>query len=62
LSGKSVIRDARVLHVWHQKELGEKHWKEGTNVDYYLREKVPARCANGLVKPPVKTRGDGRDP
>jgi len=31
--------------------MGEKHWKEGTNVDYYLREEVPARCENGLVKP-----------
>lgn len=49
-AGRSVIRGARMLHVWHRREMGEKHWKEGTNVDYYLREKVPARCENGLVK------------
>jgi hypothetical protein len=60
MSGKSVIRDARVLHVWHQREMGEKHWKEGSNVEYFLRERVPAFCGNGLIKvqnKPADSRG-----
>lgn len=50
ISGKSVIREARMLHVWHEREMGEKHWKEGTNIDYYLRKNVSVRCINGLMK------------
>jgi glycosyltransferase involved in cell wall biosynthesis len=57
MSGKSVIRDARVLHVWHQREMGEKHWKEGSNVEYFLRERVPAFCGNGLIKVQNKPAG-----
>lgn len=48
--GKSVIPTARVLHLWHQKEIGDKHWKEGGNVDYLNRKDVPFFCKNGLKK------------
>ncbi len=50
--GKSIIRDAKVLHLWHPKELGEKHWKQGSNVDYLYRENIPAFCENGLIHKP----------
>jgi len=48
--GTSVIRTARVLHLWHPREMGEKHWKEGGNVEYFRRKKIPVFCENGLVK------------
>ena len=48
--GISAIREARVLHMWHLRELGDKHWKEGANVDYFLRKDIPVFCENGLVK------------
>lgn len=48
--GHSIIRDAKVLHLWHPKELGNKHWKEGSNVDYLNRKNIPAYCENGLTK------------
>jgi glycosyltransferase involved in cell wall biosynthesis len=50
LSAKSAIREARVLHIWHEREMGGKHWKAGSNVDYYLRGNVSAWCENGLRK------------
>jgi GT2 family glycosyltransferase len=48
--GRSVITTARVLHMWHSRELGNKHWKEGPNVEYFLRKNVPVFCKNGLKK------------
>jgi glycosyltransferase involved in cell wall biosynthesis len=50
LKGKSIMRKARVLHLWHPKEIGDKHWKEGSNIEYLQRKKVPFFCENGLVK------------
>lgn len=55
--GHSIIRDARVLHLWHPKELGGKHWKEGSNVSYLNRENIPAFCENGLTKKQVTAEG-----
>lgn len=48
--GSSVIRTARVLHLWHPREIGEKHWKEGANVEYFFRSEIPVFCRNGLNK------------
>lgn len=48
--GRSVISEARVLHLWHSRELGNAHWKEGPNVRYFFREKIPVFCENGLAK------------
>lgn len=56
--GKSVIRTARVLHLWHPREMGERHWKEGANVDYFFRKEIPIFCLNGLNKEKV---GPGRE-
>lgn len=56
--GRSIIRDARVLHLWHPKELGGKHWKEGSNVSYLNRKNIPAFCENGLTKKQVAAKGD----
>ena len=50
LEGKSIIRQARVLHLWHSKEIGDKHWKEGSNVEYLQRKNIPFFCENGLNK------------
>ena len=50
LEGKSIIRQARVLHLGHPKEIGNKHWKEGSNVEYLQRKNFPFFCENGLVK------------
>lgn len=47
---RSAIRYARSLHLWHPKELGDKHWKEGSNVQYFNRKNVPFYCENGLKK------------
>lgn len=48
--GTSVIRTARVLHLWHPREMGERHWKEGGNVRYFFRKDVPVFCRNGLSR------------
>jgi glycosyltransferase involved in cell wall biosynthesis len=50
LKGKSIIPRARLLHLYHPKELGEKHWKEGANVNYLKRKHIPFFCENGLIK------------
>jgi glycosyltransferase involved in cell wall biosynthesis len=48
--GHSVIRSARCLHIWHPHELGNKHWKEGPNIEYFQRKNVSFFCENGLRK------------
>jgi glycosyltransferase involved in cell wall biosynthesis len=50
LEGKSIMRVARVLHLWHPKEIGDKHWKEGSNIEYLKRKNIPFFCENGLIK------------
>jgi len=49
-SGRSVIQEARVLHLWHPSELGNRHWQEGPNVRYFFRKGIPVICENGLRK------------
>ncbi|MBW2630768.1 MAG: glycosyltransferase [Deltaproteobacteria bacterium] len=48
--GRSVIRHAKILHMWHSKEIGNKHWKDGPNINYFTRENVDFFCKNGLRK------------
>ena len=48
--GTSVIKSARILHMWHPREMGNKHWKEGQNVGYLHRKSVEVFCENGLVR------------
>lgn len=48
--GTSVIKNARILHLWHPKDMGDKHWREGGNTEYFLRKKISAYCDNGLKK------------
>lgn len=48
--GTSVIRTARIIHLWHPKEIGDKHWKEGANTKYFFRKNIPVYCENGLIK------------
>ena len=47
---KSAIPYAKVLHIWHPKEIGNKHWKEGPNINYFKRKIIPFYCENGLNK------------
>ena len=54
--GRSGIRDARALHMYHPKELGESHWTEGPNVEYFTRRNRPFYCKNGLTKSGLLTR------
>jgi hypothetical protein len=49
-AGRSVITTARVLHMWHPKELGDRHWKEGPNIEYFYRKNIDVYCKNGLKK------------
>ncbi|MGD8369393.1 MAG: glycosyltransferase [Desulfobacterales bacterium] len=46
--GRSIIPQARTLHLWHPKELGNRHWQEGCNVAYLNRKSVSFRCEKGL--------------
>lgn len=48
--GTSVIKNARILHLWHPKAIGDKHWREGENTAYFFRKKIPVFCENGLIK------------
>ena len=50
LKGKSIIQKARVLHLYHTREMGDKHWKDGANVEYLKRKNIPFFCENGLIK------------
>ena len=50
LRGTSVIKTARILHLWHPRDMGDKHWREGENAAYFLRKKIPVFCENGLMK------------
>lgn len=56
--GVSVIKSARILHMWHPREMGNKHWKEGANVDYLFRKKVEVFCKNGLIRKPDQPEFD----
>ncbi|MBZ0220326.1 MAG: glycosyltransferase [Candidatus Methylomirabilis sp.] len=59
--GYSVIREAKTLHLWHHKELGEKHWREGSNIEYLYRKNIPSFCENGLIKKAV-VPGEDNEP
>ncbi|MCK9273824.1 MAG: glycosyltransferase [Syntrophales bacterium] len=48
--GRSIIPSAKVLHLWHPKELGNRHWREGANIEYLNRENIPFFCKKGLRK------------
>jgi glycosyltransferase involved in cell wall biosynthesis len=50
LKGKSIIREARSLHLYHPKEMGDRHWKDGINVQYLKRKNISFFCENGLIK------------
>jgi len=52
LRGTSVIKSAKMIHLWHPREIGDKHWREGRNVEYFFRKNIPVYCENGLVKKP----------
>jgi len=46
---RSAILDAKVLHSWHPRELGNRGWQQGTNMEYFTTDR-PFYCQNGLVK------------
>ena len=48
--GTSVIKTAKVLHLWHPSEMVSKHWKDGVNMEYYSRKHIPVFCEKGLIR------------
>lgn len=48
--GKSVIRSARVLHMWHPREKNSEDWRKGANIDYFNRKHIKPVCDLGLKK------------
>jgi predicted glycosyltransferase involved in capsule biosynthesis len=48
--GRSVIRSARVLHMWHAREKNSEDWKKGVNMDYFNRKHIKPVCDVGLKK------------
>lgn len=40
---------ARILHMWHPKEIGGKKWQDGVNAHRFTnRKKIKAFCENGI--------------
>ena len=52
--GKSIMREARALHLWHPSEIKNRDWENGPNIEYIRRKHIARFCDNGLVK----TRSD----
>ena len=48
--GRSVIKSARVLHMWHLRETNSHNWRTGTNMPYFNREGIDPVCKIGLRK------------
>jgi glycosyltransferase involved in cell wall biosynthesis len=48
--GKSVIRSARTLHMWHPREKHSDDWKRGANIAYFNRKTIDPVCDVGLKK------------
>ncbi len=48
--GKSIMRKARALHLWHPSEIKDRNWENGPNIEYIRRKNIPWFCDNGLVK------------
>ena len=48
--GRSVIRSARILHMWHPREKNSEDWKKGANMDYFSRKHIKPVCDLGLKK------------
>jgi glycosyltransferase involved in cell wall biosynthesis len=47
---RSAIPRARVLHVWHPRQVSDADWQQAPNRAYFRRRDIPAFCENGLVK------------
>lgn len=48
--GRSVIRSARVLHMWHPNEPGSTDWRKAANQSYFERRRIDPVCQHGLRK------------
>lgn len=47
----SILRWTHTYHLWHPPDTTmPAHWREGANVDYFLRKGRLTRCRNGLEK------------
>lgn len=47
---KSVIPYAKILHMWHPRQIGNTHWENGPNIAYFKQKKRSFICQNGLQK------------
>lgn len=46
--GRSIIRSARTLHLWHAREPHSDNWETGTNMAYFNRQRIKPVCDMGL--------------
>ncbi len=51
--GKSVMREAKALHLWHPSEIENRDWEHGPNIEYIRRKHISRFCENGLVRTDV---------
>lgn len=50
--GRSVIRSAKVLHMWHHREARSENWETASNIEYFNRKYINPICKSGLMKLP----------
>lgn len=50
IKGKSIVREARAMHLHHSEESSKpRKISDSRNMSYFQRPNVPARCVRGLV-------------
>jgi len=48
--GKSIMREAKALHLWHPSEIRDRDWENGPNIEYIRRKHIPRFCHRGLTE------------
>lgn len=47
---ESILAHTRIVHLWHPRETSTTpRWRDGANVNYFLRPAWLTRCRNGLI-------------
>ncbi len=65
---QSILGETRLYHLWHPRDpTATDEWREGPNINYFLRQGALIRCRNGLRKRTVadlnvRQVGQPRDP
>ncbi|HIJ77959.1 MAG: glycosyltransferase [Desulfobulbaceae bacterium] len=45
---RTAITHAKILHMWHPKQINNVKWQEGPNIRYFSTKNKPSLCENGL--------------